>query len=347
MGKDNKEVIENLVLRKDCIDILSKTGYRLSAVGAFTSPLVVKPVFAVSFLFLYLLNNYNIYTFSESIKNNEAYKELKEIYNAVLDDLIKLSKDIDNEKAIEHFALYNYLFRRRLLGTSKSDFEYHNLVFEPASFPELTINGHGVCRHTSLMGTDLFSKLGFETQFVGGHHYYDYELFNHMSPEDIEQIKTQLPFFKKLKPDLAPFFEEMIQEYNKFISGNAKIYIPSHFGSKPNHGIFKVNEDEHSYFFDVSLNTMYVKDEKNPNLLCNNAGHKIDCNLRNKDRNILYLLYKPIITYDTVSPEELQSSFLKATNKVVDNMDMLRDFRNNNMDRFERAEEIYIKSLKK
>ena len=154
--------IKNLKILSKNIRMIADATWAISAFGPFVSSPELKPYMSIGLLAYLGLSVYRNLAIDASISKNKEYLEFQKIYSEVLDNMVNLSKKLDNKTVMEHYALLRELLDYGALSCSSSDNLYHTCYYEPFVAPEFTLNGHGVCRHQAAMGCDFYSKLGIE-----------------------------------------------------------------------------------------------------------------------------------------------------------------------------------------
>lgn len=112
---------------------------------------------------LNILYTVDITNISHTEKLTTEYKELKVLYDEVIDSVGDLSQELEFDNPVEIFAFYVYLYRNGYLSYNKF-LEYD---IDLKDFPNLNgldiIRGKGVCRSISSMLVDIYQHLGFES----------------------------------------------------------------------------------------------------------------------------------------------------------------------------------------
>lgn len=259
--------------------------------------------------------------------NFEQRLELIKIYSDILDDIILLSKELDNKTVIEHHELFTILL---LCGYLKCDnstckIDEIDISDERTLYPELTLNNHGVCRNTSLMETDLMDRLGFKSFILFGN------LYSKGYSKELEVIKNNI--------ELGKIKNDNIDEIKRLIS---RVFPEKIDRSEKDtdHSICMVNDDEYSYYLDALNCGFYTR--------CGNTckgsfGMIFDINVEKMKQMKMFMLE----TKKVMSIKNINIESLSAAKKIKENIDMLEAFKKVEKEKFERAEEIYQKHLKK
>ena len=116
---------------------------------------------------LNILYTVDITNISHTEKLTTEYKEMKVLYDEVIDSVSDLSQELELDNPVEIFAFYVYLYRNGYLSYNKF-LEYD---IDLKDFPNLNgldiIRGKGVCRSISSMLVDIYQHLGFESANLG------------------------------------------------------------------------------------------------------------------------------------------------------------------------------------
>ena len=337
--------IKNLKIKSKNIRMIADASWAISAFGPWFSPPELKPYMSIGLLAYFGLTMYRNLAIDGSINKNKEYLEFQKIYSEVLDNMVNLSKSLDNKTAMEHYALYRGLLEYRMLSCSQSDNIYHDSYYEPFIAPEFTLNGHGVCRHQAAMGCDFYSKLGIENQFEVCHLSTDTSVLPDFDAVSYSMEKLILDAKNDGREEYVALFNEFLEEIND-IKENIKKGASNKKKNSNNHAIIKVNDNDRTYFLDTAQKTFYTGSD-NPTVFHDHLGKIIDIGVDTKDKKRYAKLSPVITTHSVPTSENLLSEYRKSIFKFGDNLDMIIQFRKENKDRLERAEEIYIKSLKK
>lgn len=101
----------------------------------------------------------NFYTQTQT----KEYRELKSLYDQVIDNTADLSRDLGFNDPVEIFAMYVYLYRKGYLSYNKY-FAYGTDMKDFAKLGGIdVVRGSGVCRSISSFLTDLYSSCGFKS----------------------------------------------------------------------------------------------------------------------------------------------------------------------------------------
>ena len=346
MKKYTEMSIRNLKIKSKNFRKMAHAAWAIGVFGPWITPVPeLKPVIGLGVYAYLALSLYRNFAIDNAVYDNVEYKEFQKIYNEVLGDMVNLSKTLDNKSIMEHFALYNYLIDSDYLSCKNSDNKYHDVFYEPTLAPEYTLNGHGICRHQAAMGNDFFTELGFENNFEVC--YLSRDLKNSVELtvivsfldslaesfeaegrfEEAKKVRHDIEIFKTLNDDVLD------EEPKKKV--------------KINHAIIKVNDDINTYLLDTAQRTFYTSSGYDPNVYLDYKGKKVDIGKDLRDRKA-YNKISPIIpTKDLLPIDTLRDEYVDSLIKIEDNVDLIKKFNKENQDKLERAEEIYVKSLRK
>ncbi len=342
MKKYDEMPIKNLMIRRNTVRKLANISWAISAFGPWIAPVPeIKPYMSIGLVAYFGLTMYKNLAIDKGIAENKDYLEFQKIYSEVLDEMVNLSNNLDNKTVMEHYTLYRGLLEDNMLSCGKSDNRYQDTYFEPFVAPEFTLNGHGVCRHQAAMGCDFYSKLGIENNFE----VCNFSVDSSVLP-DLDSISDSIEkIILAAKEDgreedvvlLNGFLDEIIDIKNE--SSNKK-------KRKNNHVIMKVNEGDNTYLLDTTQRTFYTASDE-ANIFRDNKGKMIDTGISSKNKKYHAKLSPTIATHNIPTSSELTNEYRKSILKYEDNLDMIIKFNLENQDRLERAEEIYIRSLRK
>ncbi len=159
-------------------------------------------------------------------RKTEEYKDLKRYYEEVLNRFVTLANTLDIKDPIEIFSLYVYMYRGGY-------FSYQHKFVYDIDMKDLSLlngidvmRGKGVCRSISSMLTDIYRKMGFQSN----------NLIVNTNGETIQALAHLNPL-KLEKSENGSKFAKIISSFTKVI----KI---------PNHMISIVDDDTFSYTLD-------------------------------------------------------------------------------------------------
>ena len=245
------------------------------------------------------------------------YKELKYLYDEVINNIGIFLKDLNIIEPISIFTTYVYMYRSGYFSYNK-EFTYSTDMKDFAKLNGLdVISGKGVCRSISSMLTDIYNKLGMPS----------YNLMVNSSKETLNNINELCPI--KLNVD---------NNSNKFIKFIE--IITSHF-PLANHLITTVEQNNKNYIFDPTNDCFLQYTDKNRLGLANNTIYSMtnytfglsgiianslgqfsnDISLKNK-RGQLQL--------STITNEEYEKKYLEALKTCLENKELFEEFHQNN-----------------
>ena len=301
---------------------------------------IVGPTYANYIPFcIYIYNSYKTSKINKGIHDNHIYDRLNEIYNEVISDIIKLSHELENEHILEHYELLNYIYNHNYMNMDMKKNEVLKNCDEEKIIKSLCLNGHGVCRHTSLMCKDYLQKLGFQSDVIFGESrlnpilYKCYLLGGIMSNE--KNIKRAMN-----DPDYIANIMKIIDEEIEDKPKKNPLLIKL-IG---NHAICKTNDIKYTYYLDITNDTIYIPTPKNKVLIGDRATEFV---IKHENDLLSKALYqtKKVPTKKIEYISVMQTILEKEDIKLEDNLDMLEQFNKNNTEKLIDAEPIYQKIL--
>lgn len=311
------------------IEDMYKKIYTLSSILSLIAIFLNINYISVAPLSLTIYSLFKEKNINKKINNSELINRLNNIYNEIINEIIKLTTTLENNNVIEHYTLINYLFSNNLLTVDKNENDT-NIYVENEKYVRgaISLNGHGVCRNTSIMGVDIFNKLGYEATILTGESRENNEtnyivLLGKLLSTRPELINNPDELNKKMK---------MLTKKDK--DTNTKKIIEKIIG---NHAIIKVNDDKYSYYLDITQNAMYYPTTKK-NVLYGTG------------ENEFKIINLPIYRYGTGIIETKKTNYkcvvdstIKTTKeKIKNNLDLLEEFNKNNRDILKEAEDIIL-----
>ena len=346
MKKYEEMSIKNLVIKGENIRKAATITGLLCGLESIAMPIPEAKFMITGGAFAYLAMSLSKdIAIDASLDNNKEYLEFKRIYSEILDNMVKLTKNLDNKTVMEHYTLYRGLLDDHMLSCSSSDNSFHELYYEPFVAPEYTLNGHGVCRNQAAMGCDFYSKLGYENHFQ--------PCYSSVDPSCLPMIDSITAILEKailegekkgdnVHVDLIKGFLEEVRDTKANMIAERLSKKKKH----NNHVVIKVNDSNNTYFLDTMQKTFYTSSDK-PDIFCNMAGERIETGIQSRKKKRYEKLSPNITTHNVPSIGKLRDEFKKCIHKYKDNYDMIEKFNKENKDRLERAEEIYTRSLRK
>lgn len=167
----------------------------------------------------------------------KEYKEMKNLYDKVVENTSQLTRILEFDNPIQIFALYVYLYRNGYLSNDKY-FTYSTNMKDFAKLGGVdVVRGSGVCRSISSFLTDLYLDLGFKATNV----------CVNASSNACHNLQKLSDANLNVQPNSKAFV--------KFVSALTKV-LPI-----ANHQISMVTTDEYNYILDPT-NDGYLKRNK-------------------------------------------------------------------------------------
>ena len=248
-----------------------------------------------------LFANLTSYLFNQDGSKTKDVKEVKELYDTFIDNYSKLNETFRLDNPIEIYEFFNQMLYNGLLSRDS--------IFISSTVDAKDIkligganicNGVGVCRHISVLLSDILNKSGIESDTLLGR-------FKTL-PLDISR---QL-IVKDLMPSYLP-------------NHQIDVDIPIPYG-RSNHMITVAKKDGYAYFLD-SMNRCVFHPSDDKKLLINDSAV-----MKIKDKRYKINKYKGLKSTNTEDEYKVYSDM----NKLVDhNMDIIYKFYKDNKDIYE------------
>lgn len=279
-------------------------------------------------------------------------KEIKKMYEELINDYADFIKDFNLYSPVEIFSLYVFMLNNGYLSYT-SDFKYgfnnYGDIFAIAGANIVT--GKSVCRNISFMLNDIFNKTGIDSQnltvFVN---------LKESSKCNIASLisELQLDFETATDPIVKKEILDKIKiNIEKFESIKTK---PNPILSKiPNHLITLASYNDNCYLFDPTNKNIYIKDKNiNDNLsktylISSKMGKVkiIDNGIFNHfwkiDRNETK---KKLLLSNPNEKDEL-AMIDKTIELCNENIDIIHNFRNNHIELYEELNNALSKIRKR
>lgn len=249
----------------------------------------------------------NFYTQTKT----KEYRELKSLYDQVIDNTVDLSENLGFNNPVEIFAMYVYLYRKGYLSYNKY-FAYGTDMKDFAKLGGIdVVRGCGVCRSISSFLTDLYSSCGFKAT-------------NLSVNASSNSIKNQQNL-----SDVELNIKQNSRGFVKIISLLTKI-IPI-----ANHQITTVIDKDYCYVFDPT-NDGYLKKGKYNRIDipdCDKSSMKIISLEQlfmgiigaSKMQPNLISLYKDL-SLDSIDDNEYRTIYLESLKVIKENLSLLEYF---------------------
>ena len=123
-------------------------------------------VFLLSFLpYLFLKDNLE----TKIVQKDHDIVAIKEIYEEYIKSLINLTSDMNVKNPLDIYFLVYYMYDNGIFSYDKLDhYEIRSYLIEKEIMGPLALNGHGVCRHISMLLQKLYYMMGYESDVCLG-----------------------------------------------------------------------------------------------------------------------------------------------------------------------------------
>lgn len=308
------------------------------AIGNILAPsMIFLPFYTISSTLFILLSVDNSYEYKA-----RDIKEIRKLYDEFIINYNKLNKTFSFNNPVEIYALFNYLYTSGYLSKDK--------VFEIGSdevrdnFSIMGSNvfmGKGVCRHLSILLTDILNNYGIPTNYLPcfmGHLDVEIEM---IKKEDFN-IEETLECLRKIKELMDVDTEELAKNLiEKDVPIKIKLVcrktgndIAMKYG---NHAICYSEYQGLNYFLDPTNELIYdYKDGR----LVDSSGLEGDIKVPSglMEKIIKKLGYSPLeeIKEQSCLAKEERDKLLFKVNKIcLNNLDIFEHFYNENKELYE------------
>lgn len=300
-------------------------------------PVAIYPAW-IAISILKNLANHNLDKCAESLE----YNILRDSYQFVLENIIKLAKDINFTNVEEIYVLFEYLLFNNLLSYNQEDKKesIKTLPKEISIQAPLTLNNHGCCRNNSLVLADIYQGLDIEAGLqIGISINTGFEI-----PEELKTLlKELISSHTGSKEDAYEFLDnpvligKSLEDYiNKTIKNN----------KKGNHAITVVNYGNKSYYFDATLHhALFPSENYSDRLEDGNGAYFITKVKPSKNLN-KYISGITSGRYPCSDEITTMTNIIDASERIMEYDDNLDIFHNTINEALYDAEEA-IKSIRK
>lgn len=298
----------------------------------------------------YLLN------LSTSVGTDDDFKDVKnvkKIYDQVLENYVKLNKQFELQNPVELFTMFCYMYSNGYLSKERV-FKYDagKLYDIYSLYGTNVINGKGCCRHITSMFTDVLKLYEMESYVLPVN-----TIFNIEDMKIVEEINHLFINRKQLKKDKIDIELEINSRIDKLIqdSDKKKEYISKSSGKEllrlvGNHAITMSVYEGKNFFLDPT-NFCFIS-RLNNNQLINYFDEKMfivydNMHLYNKSFDV-DKVKEQVLLPETTYIENLR--MLASTNKICEEYQSdFEIFYNQNKEAYEEiaSKLVKIKKLKK
>ena len=188
-------------------------------------------------------------TYSYDDQDKNLVKELKDAYDTFLNMYIKLNENLELKNPLGVFSLFTMLLWDGYLSYNKSynpnDEDFICILVNDNLEGINILNGKGVCRHTSSLLSDIYTKLGINNRKLGCY------VYNPNEKNHFKKIKNYLETVKDIG-----ILDAFKLPYIEVIS---------------NHSILEVSQDK-KYYLD-SMNSESVEPKNNNSPIFKTSGN--------------------------------------------------------------------------
>lgn len=246
----------------------------------------------------------------------KEYKEIKELYDRVVDNTTLLMHEVGLEDPVQIFATYMYLYRHGYLSLNK-EFSYKNDMKDFAKLGGVdVIRGKGVCRSVSAMFTDISNHMDLKatnlTVAING---------------TIPKIET---LCDKGKGETDAQTKKLVKKV---------VAITEHL-SLANHQITMVEGNNTNYIFDVMNDGFLQKGDKNKLLLANDPsahmkifnGQYLAARIMGNVETIDLVSLQKQLALPTIDYEEYKQIYLDTLHFCQNNIELFENFYQENQE---------------
>lgn len=148
-------------------------------------------VFLLSFLpYIFLKDDLE----SKIVQKDHDIVAIKEIYEEYIKSLINLASDMNVKNPLDIYFMIYFMYDYGMFSYDKLDhYEVNSYLIEKEIMGPIALNGHGVCRHISMLLQKVYSMMGYESDTCLG-------FFNILeSQEQKEQIMKIMEVLSSFK----------------------------------------------------------------------------------------------------------------------------------------------------
>ena len=148
-------------------------------------------VFLLSFLpYLFLKDNLE----TKIVQKDHDIVAIKEIYEEYIKSLINLASDMNVKNPLDIYFMIYFMYDYSIFSYDKLDhYEVNSYLIEKEIMGPIALNGHGVCRHISVLLQKVYSMMGYESDVCLG---FFNILESQEQKEQIMKIMEALSLFK-------------------------------------------------------------------------------------------------------------------------------------------------------
>lgn len=257
--------------------------------------------------------------FGENIlKNSTDYKDLKVVYNEVLNNVSELFKQLEMNDPISVFSSFVYMTRAGYLSNDKN-IEYNMDLKDLKGMAGLDIlRGKGVCRNFASLLKDVYTEMGYESNVL-----------------PVYTTREAINSFKNLSVLDKSYKSKETEQTVKAILTITKILRLA------NHLITTVRDHENCYILDPTNDGFLLPSSTFKYMTSDDPKKTMvfkPLNSIRQDPHIFKLLNH--LKGNSITRDEYEKIYLSAQDKLLKNLDMLEKF-------YEENQELYQEIVSK
>ena len=266
----------------------------------------------------------NAYTSLRQEMHSEEYKEIKRLYDDVVNSTILLMDEMHVEDPVAIFATYMYMYRHGYLSLNH-DFVYKNDMKDFAKLGGVdVIRGKGVCRSVASMLTDIYNSKGLTATNL------------------TVKANNVIPKIETLCDKGKPQVDEQTKKFVKYVVAITK-HMPL-----ANHLITSVEKDGKNYILDP-MNDGFLQKGKGAKLLLANDpsvhmtlfyGQQMFSGLLGNTYTLGTLKTQNQLAMPTIDYKEYKDIYLETLHFCQDHKFLFEDFYHANQENYEMIHDL-------
>lgn len=273
---------------------------------------------------------------------------IKEIYKDILKKYIKLNGDFNFKDPLEVFTLFAYAIRNDVLSIKNERELVFSKRFDSYLIRELTLNNHGVCRHTSTMLADVFKEMNIQSEVGVCIRPQIQQVMKPIDESDRELVEKMMEDIKKftqieINGESVSFDDMMICPPQKIVY--EEIPLTKSEKSNGNHAITLATDEEYTYYLDALNSCVYTKQDNEDEYISNEG---LEIKMMPVQSMIINERYKVETgkLKQSAPMEYMIEQLSKHETTISDNEDLIDKFQKDIKDELEEAEEMHRLILK-
>lgn len=312
-----------------------------------TTLLAFGGLYTVPPLLIHLITLISQDYYKSLIPKTEEWKRFKIAYKEIIDEFVKLTKEMNLKEALEIYSLYDLAYSNGVFSVNSKHIELptrHDVEL----MPQLALNSHGVCRHITMMLDDIYKELGFTSSPVV------------VATPKLKEVAKEVEVPQEIQEAMEEF-QKMIQlevngkkiEPSDIKIGEAKMIQVSLEEIKPknivirtgNHAFNHVNENGLSYYLDATRRAIYVTSPVNGEFL-DNTGTTVYYSNKGTNRFLNKVQKEAIDHLPTLTLGDQIEKINNTQDLIAENEDILVNFQETIQEPLKEAEAMYKLILK-